>query len=162
MEKKKILTDEEIQRLNIEQAQELERLSILMKSNEIKEETFSFSMDGELVLKREIADMTLEAIDNPEEKYQLYYNVVNRLLQKYLPKGKKFKETRDYIYEEKNTFLTRGHRKGEDGIRGADGRMAYNTEINELIVIITGWIATKGTSFDLYVRLKELNKSKGY
>ena len=29
------------------------------------------------------------------------------------------------IYEEKNTFLTRGRRIDEKGIRGADGRMGY-------------------------------------
>lgn len=161
-EKKKNLTEEELKQIQKEEEQELERISILMKANEIKEETFAFDIDGELVLKREIADITLEAIDNPEEKYQLYYNVVNRLLKRYLPKGEHNKAARDFIYEEKNTFLTRGHRKGADGIRGADGRMSYITEINELINIITNWISSKDTTFDLYVKLRDLNKSKGY
>jgi len=161
-EKKKNLTEEELKQIQKEEEQELERISILMKANDIKEETFAFDIDGELVLKKEIADITLEAIDDPEEKYQLYYNVVNRLLIKYLPKGEQNKAARDFIYEEKNTFLTRGHRKGVDGIRGADGRMSYITEINELINIITNWISTKETTFDLYVKLRDLNKSKGY
>ena len=34
-------------------------------------------------------------------------------------------QDKDLIYEEKNTFLTRGHRKDAQGIRGADGRMSY-------------------------------------
>lgn len=37
---------------------------------------------------------------------------------------KKYKTARDLIYDEKNTFLTKGHRKSEQNIRGADGRMA--------------------------------------
>ena len=119
-------------------------------------------MDGQVELRSELADMMLEQIDDPETKYNLYYNVVNRLLKKHLPKGEEYKAARDLIYEEKNTFLTRGHRKDEKGIRGADGRMAYITDINELINIITTWISNKGTMFDLYSRLRDLNISKGY
>lgn len=75
---------------------------------------------------------------------------------------KKYKTARDLIYDEKNTFLTRGHRKNEQGIRGADGRMAYINDINDLINIITKWISNKGTMYDLYSQLRDLNKSKGY
>lgn len=83
-------------------------------------------------------------------------------MKKHLPKGEEYKVARDYIYEEKNTFLTRGHRKNEKGIRGADGRMAYISDINELINIITTWISNRGTMFDLYTQLRNLNRSKGY
>ena len=93
---------------------------------------------------------------------RLYYNVVNRLLRKYLPKGDTYKDARDLIYEEKNTFLTRGHRKDAQGIRGADGRMSYISDINELVNIITEWISNKGTMFDLYTQIRDLNISKGY
>ena len=151
-----------MERLQKEQEQEAERASILMKADEIKEETFDFDMDGQIELKSELADMMLEQIDDPEAKYELYYNVVNRLLRKHLPKGEKYKPARDFIYEEKNTFLTRGHRKNEQGIRGADGRMAYINDINDLINIITKWISNKGTMYDLYSQLRDLNKSKGY
>ncbi len=158
----KKLSKEELERLQKEQEQEAERASILMKADEIKEETFDFDMDGQIELKSELADMMLEQIDDPEAKYELYYNVVNRLLRKHLPKGEKYKPARDFIYEEKNTFLTRGHRKNEQGIRGADGRMAYINDINDLINIITKWISNKGTMYDLYSQLRDLNKSKGY
>lgn len=158
----KKLSKEELERLQKEQEQEAERASILMRADEIKEETFDFDMDGQIELKNELADMMLEQIDDPEAKYELYYNVVNRLLRKHLPKGEKYKTARDLIYEEKNSFLTRGHRKNEQGIRGADSRMAYIKDINDLINIITKWISNKGTMYDLYSQLRDLNKSKGY
>lgn len=162
MEEKKKLSQEELEKIKKEREEEAERAEILMKADEIKEETFDFNMDGQVELKNELADMMLEQIDDPEAKYNLYYNVVNRLLKKHLPKGEEYKAARDYIYEEKNTFLTRGHRKNEQGIRGADGRMAYISDINELINVITTWISNKGTMFDLYTKLKNLNTSKGY
>lgn len=158
----KKLSKEELERLQKEEEQEAERASILMKADEIKEETFDFDMDGQIELKSELADMMPEEIDDPENKHDLYYNVVNRLLRKHLPKGEKYKTARDLIYDEKNTFLTRGHRKNEQGIRGADGRMAYIKDINDLINIITKWISNKGTMYDLYSQLRDLNKSKGY
>lgn len=162
MEEKRRITQEELDKIEKEREEERERLSILMKADEIKEETFSFNIDGQIALKNEIAAMELEAIDDPDTKYNLYYKVVNSLLRKHLPKGDNNKPARDLIYEEKNTFLTRGHRKDDSGIRGADGRMAYIPDINELINIITDWISTKGGMYDLYVKIRDLNISKGY
>lgn len=162
MEDKKKLSKEDLEKLKIEQEQETERAEILMKADEIKEETFDFNMDGQIELKNELAGMMLEQIDDPEVKYELYYKVVNRLLRKHLPKGEEYKAARDFIYEEKNTFLTRGHRKNEQGIRGADGRMAYIEDIDKLINVITKWISQKGTMYELYIQLRNLNVSKGY
>ena len=142
--------------------QEMERAAILMSADEIKEETLDFGIDGKIELKNEIADLILEQIDDPEEKYNLYYNVVNRLLRKYLPKGDANKEARDLIYEEKNIFLTRGHRKDARGIRGADGRMGYIPDMTEFINVITEWITSRGTMFDLYSKIRGLNIAKGY
>ena len=132
------------------------------KRNESKEETFDFDLDGRLELKSELADMLLDAIDDPEEKYNVYYNVINRLLRKHLPKGEENKPARDLIYEEKNTFLTRGNRKDEKGIRGADGRMSYAVDMHEMVNIITEWITSRGTMYNLYIKLRDLNLSKGY
>ena len=87
MEENKKITQEELERIEKEREEERERLSILMKADEIKEETFSFDIDGQVELKSELADMALEAIDDPETKYNLYYKVLNSLLKKYLPKG---------------------------------------------------------------------------
>lgn len=141
---------------------EAEREAILLAADAVKEESFDFDLDGKVELKNELDDMVLEGIDDPEMKYDLYYKAVNRLLRKHLPKGEKNRRAREIIYEEKNTFLTRGHRKRADGIRGADGRMAYIPDINELVGVVTSWITCKGSPFDLYVKLKELNSSKGY
>ncbi len=160
--KKKKISNEELEKIEKEHEQEIEREAILMKADEIKEETLIFDIDGQVEFKNEIADLVLEQIDDPEAKYNLYYNVVNRLLKKHLPKGDENKAARDLIYEEKNTFLTRGHRKDEKGIRGADGRMAYIPDINELINIITDWISNRGTMFDIYTKIRDLNISKGY
>lgn len=148
--------------LKVQQEYEMERAAILMKADEIRGETLNFNVDGQVELKNEIADLMLEQIDNPEEKYNLYYNVINRLLRKHLPKGDENKDARDLIYEEKNTYLTRGHRKNERGVRGADGRMGYVPDMADLVNIITEWITSRGTMFDLYLRLRELNESKGY
>lgn len=151
-----------LERLRQQHERDMEIASILMKADDNKEETLDFGMDGQVALKNEIADLYLEQIDNPEEKYNLYYNVTNRLLQKHLPKGDEYKEVRDLIYEEKNVFLTRGHRKDASGRRGMDGRMAYVSDIGELIDVVTKWITSKGTSFNLYMALRDLNSSKGY
>ena len=99
---------------------------------------------------------------NPSEKYELYYKVVNKILRDHLPKGKENEEARSYIYEEKNTFLTRGHRIDGSGLRHADGRMGYNADMKELIDILVEWSSANGTMFDLYARLRDLNESKGY
>lgn len=156
------LTQEELEKKIKEREIELEKEKILMQADEIKEETFNFTIDGQIIVKNEIAEMLLEEIDNPDEKYNLYYKVVNPLLRRYLPKGEQNKKARDLIYEEKNTFLTQGHRKDEKGIRGADGRMAYSSDITELINIITEWISAKGGMFQLYTKIRDLNISKGY
>lgn len=157
--KKKVLQEEQLKK----QAQiEAEKLSILAKADEIKDQTLDFDVDGNIEFKREIEEMFLEPIDNPQEKYELYYKVVNKLLRDNLPKGDRYKKARDYIYEEKNTFLTGGHRKDETGIRGADGRMAYIPNIHELINMILEWISEKGTMVDLYNKLRDKNVELGY
>lgn len=142
--------------------QEMEQEALLMQANEIKEETLSFGSDGEIEFKNELADMVVAQIENSQEKYHLYYDVLNKLLKKHLPKGTEYQKHRELIYEEKNTFLTRGYRKSPDGRRGADGRMAYNPDISELITAVVHWISNRGSMFDLYVQLRDLNKSKGY
>lgn len=162
MEQNKKLTQEEIDKQLRDREQERERENILMQADEIKEETFDFTVDGQIVVKNEIAEMFLDQIDDPEEKYHLYYNVVTRLLKKHLPKGEQNKVARNLVYEEKNTFLTRGHRKDDRGIRGADSRMAYSPDMADLINIITEWISTKGGMFQLYTKIRDLNISKGY
>ncbi len=160
--KKKQISESEEKLRKKKEMQEAEKLAILSKADEIKEETFGFDVDGTVELKNEVSDMALDAIDDPEEKYQLYYNVLNKMLQQALPKGFANKKARDLIYEEKNTFLSGGHRKNKDGIRGGDGRMAYRTDMHEIINVVTEWIISRAGMFDLYVKLRALNIEKGY
>lgn len=157
---KKKIEDEKKKKL--QEQRDREKMEILAKADEIKNQTFVFDNTGELALKKEIEDLSIEPVDNPEERYEIYYKIVNRLLRKYLPRGKENKKARDLIYEEKNTFLTRGHRKNAQGIRGADGRMSYIADIRELINIITEWATSQGTMFELYDKLRNINIEKGY
>lgn len=165
MEKEnKKYTEEKLKRQELERAaaEEREREMILMQADEIKELTFDFDIDGQLELKSEMADMILEEIDDPEAKHDLYYKVIQRLLIKHLPKGEHYKDARKMIYEEKNTYMTRGHRINEKGIRGADGRMSYIEDMHEIVNIVTEWITNRGTPYELFIKLRDLNKSKGY
>jgi hypothetical protein len=75
--------------------------------------------------------------------------------------GKQYKAVRDFIFEEKNTFLTRGHRKNKFGIRGADSLMGYKEDVEKMLEIIIDWILKKGDMYSLYSILRELNISKG-
>lgn len=102
------------------------------------------------------------AVDDPEKKYHLYYTSITRMLKNFLPKGEENKKTREIIYEEKNTFLTRGHRIRKDGTRGADSRMAYTSDMEEIGEIVIDAISSEISSFDLYMKLRELNVSRGY
>ena len=162
MSKKVKPSEKEQEELKKKLAQEVEEQSILMEADKIKEEILQIDTEGNIELKNEIGNLLSGQIDDPEAKYQLYYHVINKLLQKHLPKGKKFAKIRHLIYEEKNAFLTRGHRKDEKGRRGADGRMSYISDIESFITILTEWITSQGTTFELYTKLLELNVSKGY
>lgn len=83
-------------------------------------------------------------------------------MKKHLPPGKDNKKGRNYIYEEKNTFLTRGHRKDKQGIRGADGRMTYVSDVKVALDVVSNWVLRNGTPLELFDEFRELNKSKGY
>ena len=134
-----------------------EELELIMKANDIKEEIFDLGINGDIIVKNEIADFILEQIDDPDKKYELYYNVIQRLLKKHLPKGNLYSQGREMVYEEKNVFLT-GKRKDDNGIRHKDSRMAISAKMSELIEIISNWIVNNGTMYDLYVVLHDKNK----
>jgi hypothetical protein len=138
-----------------------ERFLILSKADNVKGEQLVVLPDG-LRTESELKRFALGSVDNPELKYDFYYKGIMRLLKRFLPKGKENKKARAYIYEEKNTFLTRGRRLDIRGIRGADSRMAYIADIEELLNIIMKWAAAKGTIVELYFSIKELNDSRGY
>jgi hypothetical protein len=145
-----------------ELADEQLKQNILAASDQVKGEQLIISPTGDLERQREILQTALSNIDDPEKKFDLYYKGINRLLRGHLPKGPSNKAARDFIYEEKNTYLTRGKRIRKDGTRGGDGRMTYNTDADEMLQIIMEWIMENSTMVDLFNKLRDLNISKGY
>ena len=146
----------------IEQEQEREKLELIAKADEIKGEQLVISKEGELVTEVELKKFALGDIDNPDKKYDIYYHGITRLLRRHLPKGDSNKKARYYIYEEKNTFLTRGHRINRYGIRGADSRMGYLSDAEAVLDLITNWIIQAGSMVELYTTIRDLNVERGY
>jgi hypothetical protein len=139
------------------------KLQILQKAKEAKEKQLSINLGTQSFEEIDKVKAILSKnFDDPEEKFDLYYKATRRILIKYLPKGKGFKQERDIIYDEKNIFLTRGKIKNKSGIRGADSRMAYNDDMYELVDLITDWVSTSQDPVDLYQRIYDLNDKHGY
>lgn len=144
---------------------EAEIEDIFKRADQTKTPELDFFQHGDDVdykdqLKKEIKAGL--AIDDPEKKYHLYYTSITKMLMDFLPKGKDYKEGRDMIYEEKNTFLTRGCRIRKDGTRGADSRMAYTSDMEEISEIVIDAVCGKIPPFDLFILLRDLNVSRGY
>jgi hypothetical protein len=159
-ENKKIRKEED---LEISKA-DLERLEILQKSNEKIGKQLSINSEtGSLEEIDELRGLIGKEFENPEEKYNIYYKGIRKLLMDYLPKGKEYKEIRDIIYDEKNIFLNNGKRKSDNnGIRLSDGRMTYQTNMNEILEIIVTWISDSQNPFEIYRLFYDLNEKFGY
>ena len=118
---------------------------------------------GAIKSEDELKEFALGHIpDDPEEKYNVYYKGVEKLLKKFLPEGDKYKSAREVIREEKKIFLTRGKKLNEKGVRGADSRMAYIQDMEEIMNLITKWAFESRNYFELYSLLREKNKKLGY
>lgn len=141
---------------------EAERARLLSQADEIKGEQISLNIDGELTKNLEFPIVLSGNIDDPDKRFDIYYKNINRILRKTLPKGKRYKEARDFIYEEKNVILTRGKRKKPDGTRGADGRMAYISDAEEVLSMVAKWANENGKMTDLFNELHSYNINKGY
>lgn len=88
---------------------DLERLELLQKANEKTGKQLTINSEtGNLEEFDELRQLVGKEFENPEEKYQLYYNGIRKLLMDFLPKGKEYKQLRDIIYDEKNVFLNLG------------------------------------------------------
>lgn len=155
-------TRKELKRSKKEILQEEEKLLLIAEADSVKGEQLFIDLKGEIVTENELNKFAFGDTPDPELMYDVYYNGIQKLLIKHLPEGKAYKEARDYIFEEKNTFLTRGHRKQKDGKRGADSRMGYKEDAKQIMNIVIPWIIRKGTMVDLYTILRDLNISKGY
>lgn len=144
--------------------EDLERLQILQEAEEVKGEQLNLDIEGNLqkedIMKRLTA--SLQNIDDPEKKYDQYYNILNKLLKSKLPKGKENENIRRKIYDEKNIILNRGVKKDSRGIRGSDGRMGYLSDIEIAIDIVVEWVANNGTAVDLFRAFYDKNEELGY
>ena len=142
--------------------EDIERLELLQKSEEIKGEQLVLNMDSELAIENEAEKLLGQKIDDPVTKFQLYYNGLTKLLKDNLPKGKEFEDVRRIIYDEKNILINRGAKKDEKGIRGSDGRMAYMDDLEIAIKIVADWTSKKGTSAELFMQFWDKNEELNY
>lgn len=142
--------------------EDIERLEILQKSEDVKGQQLSISFDSELIEVNQAEKLLGQRIDDPVQKFQLYYNGLSKLLKENLPNGKEFEDVRRIVYDEKNVLINRGAQKDEKGIRGSDGRMAYTDDLEKAIKIVADWINQKGTSAELYMAFWDKNEELGY
>jgi len=142
--------------------EDLERLEIIQKSEEVKGEQLSINLDSEIVIKNQAKELLDKKIDDPVQKFQLYYHGLSKLLKDTLPKGKENEDSRRIIYDEKNILINRGAKKDNKGIRGSDGRMAYVEDLETAIMIVAEWITKKGSTADLFMLFWDKNEEFGY
>jgi hypothetical protein len=143
---------------------DIERLELLQQANEKKGKQLSIDAEsGSIKEIDELREIIGKEFENPQEKYNIYYTGIRKLLMDYLPSGKNYKEIRDIIYDEKNVFLNLGKKKSDNnGTRKSDGRMTYQPVMNEILDIIIVWISESQNPFALYRNFYELNEKHGY
>jgi hypothetical protein len=141
---------------------EQERLEILMKADNVKGQQLSIDNTGQLFTEDEIKSFILEGVHDPSKMYEVYYKGIDKLLRDHLPKGSEFQHARDLIYEEKNCFLTRGHRKNEKGIRGADSRMGHIEDADIILNVVIDSVVNGRGAFEIYCTIRDLNVARGY
>lgn len=159
------MSDKNIDKNKIERIlskEDLERLEILQKSEDIKGEQLSINLDSEIVIENQAEILLGQRIDDPVQKFQLYYHGLTKLLKDSLPKGKEFEDVRRIVYDEKNILINRGAKKDEKGIRGSDGRMAYIEDLEEAIKIVADWTSRKGTPAELFMAFWDKNEELEY
>ena len=142
--------------------EDTERLEILQKANEVKGEQLSINIDSELTIENQAVKLLGQTIDDPVEKFQLYYHGLTKLLKDNLPKGKENEQVRRIVYDEKNVLINRGAKKDEKGIRGSDGRMAYLEDLEFAIQIVADWISKKVSPSELYMAFWDKNEELEY
>ena len=140
---------------------DLERLELLQRAHEKKGKQLTIdSEQGSLKEIDELRNLVGKQLDNPEEKYNVYYKGIRKLLMNFLPKGEEYKEMREIIYDEKNIFLNLGKRKSDGGgVRGSDGRMTFQPVMNEILDIVIAWVGSSQNPFDLYRGFYLLNEN---
>lgn len=141
---------------------DIERLEILQKADEVKGEQLSINLGSEIIVENQAIKLLGQRIDDPVEKFQLYYHGLTKLLKDNLPKGKENEQVRRIVYDEKNVLINRGAKKDEKGIRGSDGRMAYVEDLETAIQIVADWISRKGSPSELFMTFWDKNEELEY
>lgn len=142
--------------------EDLERLEILHNAEEVKGEQLSIDVDSQLLVENQAEKLLSQKIDDPVQKFQLYYKGLRRLVKGNLPKGKENEPSRRIVYDEINILINRGSKKDKSGIRGSDGRMAYSEDIETAIKIAADWISKKGSPAELFMDFWDKNEELGY
>lgn len=157
-ENKKIKKEQELSE------SDLERLELLQRAHEKKGKQLTISGEtGALEEIDELKQLVGKQLESPEEKYNIYYKGIQKLMKDHLPKGKDYEQMREIIYDEKNIFLNLGKRKSDNkGIRGSDGRMTYQPVMNEMLDVVISWVGGSQNPFQLYKELYLLNERHGY
>ena len=138
--------------------EELEIQSILLRADENRAESLFIDGEGELNTVDEIKRILIPSdTDDPVLKHEYFYQGIQKILNKELPKGISNKEFRDLIREEINIFLTRGKTK-KAGRRGADVRMAFITDMEIALENLIQWKADRESFVNLFTVFSELNK----
>ena len=155
--------EKEKKNLQDDHNKKLEILEILQKAK--SGETKQLTLDSASLSFKEIDEVKNligQKMEDPEKKYQLFYKGIQKVLLKYLPRGKQYENERRIIHDEKLVFLNRGKKKNKDGIRKGDSRMTYNEDLSEMVRLIADWVSTSQDPVDLYQRLYDLNEKYGY
>lgn len=157
-ENKKIKKEQELSE------SDLERLELLQRAHEKKGKQLTISGEtGSLEEIDELKQLVGKQLESPEEKYNIYYKGIRKLLIDHLPKGEDYKQMREIIYDEKNIFLNLGKRKSDNnGVRGSDGRMTFQPVMNEMLDVVISWVGGSQNPFQLYKELYLLNERHGY
>jgi hypothetical protein len=136
--------------------QELEMEELINASKSVKSPQLGLGSEFERIPNIQI----VTDIQNPEKAYDLYYKALLSLMKsnlKDLPK-----EQREYIYDQKNIFLTRGKVKNQNGIRGGDSRQAFLSDLQIALEIVINWVNEGSNPVNLYTAFREKNIEFGY
>ena len=155
------MSKKDIKKRKLQKA-DIERLEILHNAEQIKGEQLKLDINEGIVVENQAEKLIGQKIDDPVQKFQLYYKGLNNLLRDNLPKGKENEHVRRIIYDEKNILINRGAKKDEKGIRGSDGRMAYLDDLEMAIKIVADWLYKKGSPADLFMAFWDKNEELGY
>jgi len=93
-ENKKIKKEQELSE------SDLERLELLQRAHEKKGKQLTISGEtGSLEEIDELKQLVGKQLESPEEKYNMYYKGIQKLLKDHLPKGKDYEQMREIIYD---------------------------------------------------------------